>query len=132
MEILKTFFSKTYYLWFISRILLIIAFSFVIFNQLDLESKSKIIVDVVLICYVFCMIYLFILEILKKKPLIFAKQFAGVFSILFSCLLIFMILFLFDNKYGFKIIGFLIVPFWLMLYGLWELKRKMKNINECK
>lgn len=130
MEILKTFFSKTYYFWFISRILLIIAFSFVIFNQLDLESKSKIIVDVVLIIYVFCMIYLFILEILKNKPLFFAKQFAGIFSILFSCLLIYMILFLFDNKYGFKIIGFLIVPFWLMLYGLWELKRKMKISNK--
>jgi hypothetical protein len=130
MEILKTFFSKTYYLWFISRILLIIAFSFVIFNQLDLESKSKIIVDVVLIFYVFCMIYLFILEILKNKPLFFAKQFAGIFSILFSCLLIYMILFLFDNKNGFKIIGFLIVPFWLMLYGLGELKRKMKISNK--
>ena len=127
MPILKTFFSKTYYFWFISRIFLIIAFSFAILNQFDLQSKSEILVDLVFTFYILSMLHLLIFEILKKKPLFFAKQFAGIVTILFGCLLIYMILFVGENKYGLKNIGFLIVPFWIMLYGFWELKRETKN-----
>jgi hypothetical protein len=35
-------------------------------------------------------------------------------------------LFVGENKYGFKNFGFLIVPFWIMLCGLWELKKETK------
>ena len=128
MEILKNFFSKTYYFWFISRILLIIAFSIAVINQFDLYSKSKILVTSFLTFYIFSMLNLLIFEILKKKPLLFTKQFAGIISILFGCLLIYLILFVGENKYGLKNFGFLIVPFWIMLYGLWEMKRETKNL----
>ena len=128
MEILKNFFSKTYYFWFISRILLIIAFSIAVINQFDLHSKSKILVTSFLTFYIFSMLNLLIFEILKKKPLLFTKQFAGIISILFGCLLIYLILFVGENKYGLKNFGFLIVPFWIMLYGLWEMKRETKNL----
>ena len=127
MGTLKLFFSKTYYFWFVSRIFLIIAFSFAVINQFNMQSKSKMFVSIILTFYIFSMVYLFILEIIKKKPLFFAKQFAGIVSVLFGCLLIYMILFLGENKYGIKNIGFLIVPCWIMFYGLWELKRKSKN-----
>ena len=80
-----------------------------------------------LIIYVFNMLYLFIFEILKKEPLFFAKQIAGIVSIFFGCLLIYLILFVGENKYGFNNIGFLIIPFWIIFYGLWELKRETKN-----
>ena len=128
MAILKTCSSKTYYFWFISRIFLIIAFSFAIINQFELHSKIKILVDIFLTFYILSMLYLLIFEILRKKPLFFAKLFVGIISILFGCLLIYMILFLGENKYGIKNIGFLIVPFWIMSYGLWELKRETKNL----
>jgi hypothetical protein len=74
------------------------------------------------------MLYLLIVEIFKKQPLFFARQFAGSISILFGFLLIYMILFLGENTYGVKNIGFLIIPFWIMIYGLWEIKRVTKNL----
>ena len=128
MTILKTFLSKTYFFWFISRIFLIIAFSFAVVNQFELHSKSKLLVGAFLAFYILCMLYLLIVEIFKKKPLFFARQFAGIISILFGFLLIYMILFLGENKYGIKNIGFLIVPFWIMFYGLWEMKRETKYL----
>ncbi|WP_338378814.1 hypothetical protein [uncultured Flavobacterium sp.] len=128
MTILKTFLSKTYYFWFVSRIFLIIVFSFAVVNQFELHSKSKLLVGAFLALYILCMLYLLIVEIFKKKPLLFARQFAGIISILFGFLLIYMILFLGENKYGIKNIGFLIVPFWIMFYGLWEMKRETKNL----
>lgn len=128
MPILKTFLSKTYYFWFISRIFLIIAFSFTVVSQFELRSKSKLLVNTILAFHILCMLYLFIVEIFKKKPLFFARQFAGIISILFGFLLIYMILFLGENNYGIKSIGFLTVPFWMMFYGLWEIKRETKNL----
>lgn len=128
MMILKKFLSKTYYFWFISRILLIILFSFAVLNQLEMHTKSKLLVDAFLALYILCMLYLLIVEIFKKQPLFFARQFAGSISILFGFLLIYMILFLGENTYGFKNIGFLIIPFWIMMYGLWEIKRETKNV----
>jgi hypothetical protein len=127
MEILKTFFSKTYYFWFISRILLMIIFSVALVNQFDLNSKSSMLVTSFLTIYVFCMSYLFIFEILKKKPLFFVKQFSSIVSIFFGCLLIYLILFVGESKYGFKNFGFLIVPFCIIFYGMWEMKRETKT-----
>ncbi|WP_198008533.1 hypothetical protein [Flavobacterium sp. ACAM 123] len=123
---MKNFFSKTYYFWFISRILLIIAFSSAVINQFDLYSKSKILVTSFITFLIFNMLNLFEFEILKKRPSLFAKQFVGIVSIFCGFLLIYLILFVGENKYGFKNFGFLIVPFWIMLCGLWELKKETK------
>lgn len=128
MTILKTAFSKTYYFWFISRIFLIIAFSFAVLNQFELHSKNKLLVGAFFALYILSMLYLLIVEILRMKPLFFVIQFAGIISILFGLLLIYMILFLGENKYGFKNIGFLIVPFWIVFYGLWEMNSETKNL----
>jgi len=127
MEILKIFLSKTYYFWYVTRIFLILGFSFTVINQFDVNSKSKILVSTFFAFFVLSMLYLLVFEILKKKAIIFVRIFAGIVSILFGCLLIYLILFLGENKYVFKNIGFLIVPFWIMLYGLWEMKRDQKQ-----
>lgn len=126
MEILKIFFSKTYYFWYITRILLISAFSIAIINLFDFNSKSAMLVSIFFTLYIFSMLYLFIFEILKKKPINLAKQLSGIVSILFGFLLIYLIYFVGENKYNLISINFLIVPFWIILYGLWELKSEKK------
>lgn len=129
MAFLKNFYSKTYYFWFISRIFLIIAFLFSAINQFDLLSKSKMLVSIFLGFYIMSIVYLLVFEILKKEPLLFVKRFAGIISIFFGCLLIYMIMFFGENTYGFKNLGFLILPFWIILYGFWELIRE-KKLNQ--
>ncbi len=126
MAILKTFFSNTYFIWFFSRIPIIYAFLYAIILQFDLHSISTLIVTVIFTSYILSILYLLIIDVLGKKPLNAAKKIVGVISILIGCIQVCAILYTYKNKTVLNNIGYLITPFWIILYGLWELKKELR------
>ena len=127
MEILKMIYRKTFYFWYCSRIFIIFAFTIAITNEFDLQSKGNLIVGIFFTFYILVQVYLIAIGIFKKEPLILAKKFIGIVSILFGFLLLYLILVIGKNNFDLKSIGLLIVPFWIILYGFWELQ----NVNRA-
>ena len=125
MNILNQFYQKTHYFWIVSRVFLIVLFAIAIFNQINLKALSSLIVYGIFSLYIFCMTFIFFMEIIKKSVPKFCKIFTGITSIFFGLVLTYLILYVGGNKYGLGVIGFLIIPVWIILFGFWEMKTLM-------
>lgn len=121
MELLKTFYQKTYYFWVITRLLYIIIFTIAILNLPNENNLPKIFVKLLFGIYVLSIIFLSILEFLKKNQPKLIRQFVGIISILFGIFLNYLLIFEFNQN--FVILAFL-VTFWIILYGIWEIVKK--------
>jgi hypothetical protein len=121
MELLKAFYQKTYLFWVITRMLYIIIFTIAILNLPNENNLPKIFVKLLFAIYVLSIIFLSVLEFLKKNQPKLIRQFVGVISILFGIFLNYLLIFEFNQN--FVILAF-IVTFWIILYGIWEIVKK--------
>ena len=121
MELLKTFFRKTYYFWLVSRILYVIIFTIAIINLPNENNIPKISVKLLFVIYTLAILHLSVLEILKKYQPIFIRRFVGIVSILFGIFLNYLLIFEFNQR--FVILAF-VVTFWIILYGIWEISKE--------
>jgi len=121
MKIIKCFYNKTIYFWKGSRLLLLILFAYAIFNEIDLKNISSLFVCGIMLLQFFAMTYVLISEILKKYPFIGIKIFAGIFAIFFGLLLVVLIFTTQYENQGINLYGFLLLPLWIIFYGLWEI-----------
>jgi hypothetical protein len=121
MELLKTFYQKTNYFWVISRMLYIALFTIAIINLPNENNLPKLTVKLLFAIYILCMVTLSILGFLNKNQPKLIRKFVGIVSILFGIFINYLLIFEFNQR--FVILAF-VVTFWIILYGIWEIKKK--------
>jgi hypothetical protein len=125
MNSLKIFYTKTYYFWFVTRILYAIISSVAISNLDNWTDIPRISVNVFFIIYLLSIVYLSIIELFKRVQPKKIKWFVGIVSILFGIFLNYLLIFEFNQTYVFLAFAF---TFWIIFYGIWELIRKEKPL----
>lgn len=123
LKMTNYFFKKTHYFWVVSRFILILLFAYASINQLNEKSLSSIIVACLFLFVAIWMLSIAILEIRNKKFLMPVKVLTGSFSVFFGLLLSYLIISLGGENYSlWTNLGFLIIPLWIITYGIWEIK----------
>ena len=121
MQTVKSFYFKSYYFWEISRILLIICFAVAICGQDNFHTKASIyIVSTIIVFYLISMAVQIPILNSDKLPLKIFKWYSGIFSIFFGFVLSCLILFTCLEPWWHNV-GFLILPFWIILFGIREI-----------
>lgn len=114
---LKTFFTRTYYFWVVSRFLIIVLFAISTYSQIEIKSIGSIIVSCLFTIYVLLMTLTAIMEMLKRKVFAAIKIVIGTLTIFFSLFLSYITF----SMYGIQPFALFIVLTWLIFYGLWEI-----------
>ena len=77
------------------------------------------------------MITLAISEIIKKKTHFIIEFVVGIFTVLFGVLISYLLLTLGETEYSiYKKIGFQLLPLWIILYGIYEVKSGINSLKK--
>jgi hypothetical protein len=92
---------------------------------------SNLIVNAIFIIIIFSLITLAISEVIKKKVHFIIKFIVGIFTILFGILISYLLLTLGETEYYIYIkIGFQLLPLWIILYGVYEIKNGINSLKK--
>lgn len=124
MQTVKNFYLKSYHFWEISRILLIISFVLVLCSQDNFHTKAEkaatYIVSTIIFLYIISMAVQIPILRSDKLPLKIFRWYSGIFSIFFGFVLSCLILFTCLEPWWHNV-GFLIIPIWIILFGIREI-----------
>jgi hypothetical protein len=117
MDALKIFYRKTYYFWIVTRISIILLFSYVLINRPAANDFQSFAAQAIIALDILCMIICSIYDFVKRKVSKWVKYFIGSFSIIGGLILIYIVL----SETNQKISTVYVVAIWLILYGIWEI-----------
>ncbi len=127
MNFIKKIFKSTYYLWIVSRVLLIILFTstihFLTTKEMDI---GNVIVLIIISLYILSMILTFIQEIRKRIVSKILISYNSIFSVFFGII---------STIASVQILGFkdtlivLFLPLWWILFGIWEWQNRRRKYN---
>ena len=117
MDALKIFYRKTYYFWIVTRISIILLFSYVLINRPAANDFQSFAAQAIIALDILCMIICSIYDFVKRKVSKWVKYFIGSFSIIGGLILIYIVL----SEANQKISTVYAVAIWLILYGIWEI-----------
>jgi hypothetical protein len=99
MKLLKTFYRETHYFWMVSRAILLLLFLFVLVDQKIETGVGFAIINTIVVLFVISIISLIILGLTKREAPKLLKLFARGFSLFFGLILLYLLLFTFNDKY---------------------------------
>ena len=121
MNTIEKFYKKTRYFWIVSRVLLILIFIYPIFKiSKDADLINNIINSTCMI-YVILMLIILIKEISKKNTHNL-KIYTGILSLFYGIIMSVFLIKLETEFSTMSVIYFQLIPLWIILFGIWELK----------
>ncbi len=124
------FLKHTRFLWVTSRILLIFLFLSAFFSRINDRELSDLIVNFLLAFYIGSMILIAIFGLLKRHIHFAVRLFVGIFTVFSGLAISYLLLIVNKVEYGvFAEIGFQIIPFWISLYGVYELLKAIETFR---
>lgn len=124
------FLKHTRFLWLTSRILLIFLFLSTLLSRINDRELSDLIVNFLLVFYIGSMILIAIFGLLKRHIHFAVRLFVGIFTVFSGLAISYLLLIVNNVKYSvFAEIGFQIIPFWISLYGVYELLKAIETFR---
>ena len=117
MNAIKTFYKKTIFFWVITEMIFIIPCIIAIVDLSFQKNIPTIVVNSFFALYTLSIIASVILRLTKRKNPIIIRVFVGVFSIIISLGLLYLLVF--ESKQVYVIFAFCVV-IWMLFYGFWK------------